>query len=164
MVIREPRPEDGEAVGRMHHASWMEAYSPLLQPDFFDGDSEARWITRWRQNLAQPDRAVSSRIALRGDEVIGLATAGPARPNDTAGPPVTERELWALYIRASEYGTGLATRLLDTVLPQGLAQLWVFEHNPRARTFYAKHGFIADGARHVFGSDHNHQPEIRMVR
>lgn len=40
----------------------------------------------------------------------------------------------------------------------------MFEANPRARAFYAKHGFRPDGARHVFGPDLGHQPEIRMVR
>lgn len=164
MEIREPRPEDAEAVALMHLASWQEAYAPLLQSDFFDEGSETRWVERWRRNLAAPDGTVVSRIAVVDDEVVGLAAAGPGRPNDTAGPSVADRELWAIYVRASEYGTGLASRLLDAVLPPGPAQLWVFEANPRARAFYEKHGFRPDGARHVFGPDHNHQPEIRMVR
>jgi GNAT superfamily N-acetyltransferase len=97
--------------------------------------------------------------------VLGFATCGPARPNATAGAPVRDRELWSLYVLAAEYGTGLASRLLEAVLPAGTpAELWVFEANPRARAFYAKHGFVPDGARHVFGPELQHQPEIRMVR
>ncbi len=104
-------------------------------------------------------------IAVRGAEVVGHASAGPARPNDTARAPVRVRELWSLYVRATEYGTGLASRLLETVLPAGVpAEVWVFEQNPRARAFYAKHGFVPDGARHVFGPELHHQAEIRMVR
>ena len=164
VVIREPTPADAEAVGRMHWASWREAYAALLPPDFFSEDGERGRIERWRRNLAEPRFGVTSRIALRGDEVVGLASAGPSRDNETAGPAVTERELWALYVRAAEYGTGLASRLLDAVLPPGPAELWVFEANPRARAFYATRGFVPDGARHVFGADLNHQPEIRMVR
>ncbi len=33
-----------------------------------------------------------------------------------------------------------------------------------SRAFYERHAFRADGARHVFGPDLNHQLEIRMVR
>jgi hypothetical protein len=40
----------------------------------------------------------------------------------------------------------------------------VFEANPRARAFSAKHDFAADGARHVVGPELHHQAEIRMVR
>ncbi|MFD1721048.1 GNAT family N-acetyltransferase [Amnibacterium endophyticum] len=165
MEIREPRPEDAEALGRMHHASWREAYSPLLPAEFWDHATEQGWVERWTANLAEPaDGGVASRIAVRDGTVLGFASAGPARPNASAGEPARDRELWALYVRASEYGSGLASLLLDAVLPPGPAELWVFEANPRARGFYAKHGFAPDGARHVFGPDLGSQPEIRMVR
>ena len=164
VVVREPDLADAEAVGRMHYASWREAYGPLLPADFFGDATEQRWIARWSANLATPAPGLTSRIALRGGTVVGLASAGPSRANETAGPPVADRELWALYVRASEYGTGLGTRLLDAVLPAGSAEVWVCEANPRARAFYSKHGFVPDGARHVFGGDLNHQAEIRLVR
>jgi hypothetical protein len=52
--------------------------------------------------------------------------------------------------------------LLDAVLPaRRSAELWVVEDNPRARRFYDKHGFAADGARFVDALD---IVEIRMVR
>ena len=104
-------------------------------------------------------------MALRGDEVLGFATVGPARENPTAGAPVRDRELWSIYVRASEYGSGLAGRLLEAVLPgQEPAELWVFEANARARRFYSRHGFEPDGARHVFGPELGRQAEIRLVR
>ncbi len=162
--IREPRIADGPSLGRMHYASWLEAYEPLLPEGFFGPATEARWIARWEVNLADPAEGTVSRIAVRDGGPVGLASAGPARPNETAGPPAAEHELWSLYVRASEYGTGLASRLLDAVLPAGPAELWVFEANARARAFYAKHGFAPDGARHVFGQDLGNQAEIRMVR
>ena len=165
-MIREATADDAEAIGRMHYASWREAYGPLLPDGFFSAEGEAGRVERWRRILAEPPAEASTlRIAVRGDEVVGLASAGPARPNDTAGPPVRDRELWALYVRANEYGTGLAHELLTAVLPDDVpAELWVFEANPRARAFYAKHGFAPDGARHVFGPDLGGQPEIRLVR
>lgn len=165
-TIREATAEDAEAIGRMHYASWREAYAPLLPDGFFSAEGEARRVAQWRRILAEPaDASTTLRIAVRGDEVIGFATEGPARPNETAGAPVRDRELWSLYVRASEYGTGLAHELLAAVLPDDVpAEVWVFEANPRARAFYAKHGFAPDGARHVFGPDLGGQPEIRLVR
>ena len=163
--IREAAPADAEAIGRMHFASWREAYAPLLPAGFFTREGEAQRIRGWTANLAEPAADTTLRIAVRGGDVVGFATAGPARPNDSAGAPVRDRELWALYVRAAEYGSGLAHELLAAVLPAGVpAELWVFEANPRARAFYGKHGFVPDGARHVFGPEWGDQAEIRLVR
>jgi GNAT superfamily N-acetyltransferase len=163
--IREPIPEDAEALGRMHWASWQEAYAPLLPGGFWTAEAEAARIAGWHRNLARPYPGSITMVAVRDGEIVGHASSGPARPNATAGAPVRDRELWSLYVLAAEYGTGLASRLLEAVLPAGTpAELWVFEANPRARAFYAKHGFVPDGARHVFGPELQHQPEIRMVR
>ena len=165
MLIRQAVPGDAEAIGRMHFASWREAYAPLLPEDFFSDEGEADRIDRWHRILAAPSGATVLRIATEGDEVVGFATSGPSRPNETAGAPVRDRELWSLYVRASAYGSGLAHELLVAVLPEGVpAELWVFEANPRARAFYTRQGFVPDGARHVFGPELHHQAEIRMVR
>ena len=165
MEMRAPEPADAAAIGRMHHAAWREAYAHLLPEGFFGGEAEARWVKRWTANLAEPHADAVSRIAVRDGAVVGLATAGPGRANETGGPPVRDRELWALYVRASEYGSGLAHELLLAVLPDDVpAELWVFERNPRAVAFYRKHGFVPDGARHVFGPEFGGQPEIRLVR
>jgi GNAT superfamily N-acetyltransferase len=164
-MIRGATAEDAEALGRMHWAAWREAYASLLPDGYFTGDGEERRIAGWRRILAEPEDGVVLRIAVRDDEVVGFASSGPARPNETAGPPVRDRELWAMNVRASEYGSGLAHELLAAVLPDDEpAELWVFEANPRARAFYAKHGFAPDGARVVLGPDWGDQPEIRLVR
>jgi RimJ/RimL family protein N-acetyltransferase len=164
-MIREATADDAEALGRMHYASWREAYAPLLPDGFFSPEGEDDRIERWRRILATPSDRVTLRIAVRGDAVIGFAASGPSRPNETTGAPVRDRELWSAYVLASEYGSGLAHELLTAVLPDDVpAELWVFEANPRARAFYGKHGFAPDGARHVFGPEWGGQPEIRMVR
>lgn len=56
-------------------------------------------------------------------------------------------ELYAVYVRASQYGTGLGHRLLEAAIGDAPAYLWVFEANVRARGFYARQGFEPDGAR-----------------
>lgn len=58
-----------------------------------------------------------------------------------------------LGVLAAEAGTGLAQQLLQqglrTIRERGYAaaRLWVLTENHRARAFYAKHGWIADGTR-----------------
>jgi GNAT superfamily N-acetyltransferase len=149
----------------MHYGSCRDAYSPFLPPEFWGEATEQRWINSWVKDLQAAEPESTTWIALRGSEILGFATVGPARQNPTAGTPVRDRELWSIYVRASEYGSGLADGLLETVLPQGApAELWVFEANDRARRFYSRRGFEPDGARHVFGLELGHQAEIRMVR
>lgn len=136
--IREPTADDAEAIGRMHHASWAEAYSALLPPEFWDGFRPESRVALWRRLLEHRRPEQLAAVALVDDEVVGVA---------------------------SHQGTGIAQRLLEEVLPSGTpAQLWVFEQNPRARRFYERNGFAPDGARHVFGPELGGQPEIRLIR
>ena len=71
-------------------------------------------------------------------------------------------ELYALYVRASQYGAGVGHRLIEAAIGDVPAYLWVFEANDRARGFYARHGFEPDGSRKPepsFG-----EPEVRLRR
>ena len=100
-----------------------------------------------------------------GDVVVGFASAGPPAAGtsepDGSAPP-RERQLQAIYVRARLHGTGVADRLMESSLGTGPAHLWVFEENPRARAFYARHGFTPDGARAL--DDWTGAPEVRLVR
>jgi GNAT superfamily N-acetyltransferase len=62
---------------------------------------------------------------LRDGEILGFATVGPTWQNPTTGTRARDRELWSIYLRASEYGSGLADRLLETVLPQQAQLAWL---------------------------------------
>ena len=163
--LRPPSPADGERLARMHYASWRDAYASFLPAQFWGEATERRWISRWNASLESPRPGSVTWVAVRDGEILGFATAGPARQNPSAGAPVRDRELWSIYVRASEYGSGLADRLMEAVLPQRApAELWVFEANDRARRFYSRHGFAPDGARHLFGAELGGAAEIRLVR
>ena len=79
-------------------------------------------------------------------------------PDCVTGPaPI---ELWRFYVARGFHGQGVAQALMDRVTTEarerGARTLWlgVWEHNARARAFYAKCGF-ADAGKHIFlfGSD-----------
>ena len=64
-------------------------------------------------------------------------------------------ELWRFYVDRRWHGRGIAPALMDRVKSEarlrGARTLWlgVWEHNARARAFYAKWGFI-DVGEHIF--------------
>jgi ribosomal protein S18 acetylase RimI-like enzyme len=97
-------------------------------------------------------------VAEAGGELVGFSVVGPGRDEDAPAPT----ELYAIYARATWWGSGLGQLLWDAVDPDEPCSLWVLEANDRARAFYRRNGFVADGAReHYSGLD---AWEIRMVR
>ncbi|WP_280458800.1 GNAT family N-acetyltransferase [Nocardia carnea] len=151
------RPEHAHALAVCHIACWREAYHALVPDHVLAAlDPERRAATVER--TAREPRGTFL-VAESGSEVVGFVHYGA--PSEY--PAVAERELSALYVRASWYGTGLAQALLEAVLIPGKScSLWVFEQNPRARAFYSKYGFVPDGTARAerFATT----TEIRMVR
>ncbi|WP_245722006.1 GNAT family N-acetyltransferase [Nocardia crassostreae] len=149
--------EHVRSLAECHIACWREAYQELVPAhvlDAFDVDRLAEQNERMR--VEYPDL---NTVAVVGDEVIGFAREGAA-PDESA---VTPRQLFALYVRAAWYGTGVAHDLMRAVLVEDAdTSLWVFEENPRAQAFYKKYGFELDGERRV--EAFTPALEVRMVR
>ncbi|HWU45805.1 MAG TPA: GNAT family N-acetyltransferase [Humibacter sp.] len=166
LLIRDVVAADAEALGRMHHASWVEAYSSLLPDEFWHTYLPETRIEQYRRSLLEPQPGTRLVVAEVDGAIVGHAMTGPG--TDGAGglyPAVREREVYSIYVLAAHHGSGLGQSLLDAVLaPDEAAQLWVFENNPRAIAFYRRNGFTPNGTRHVFGARFGNQPEIRMVR
>lgn len=139
-TVREARVEDAEAFSSCHVACWREAYATLWGQERLDEIDEAALAETRRQEIAAG--AAKHMLAERNGEVIGVAIAGPSR--DENSPTATE--LYAIYVRAAHYGSGVSTMLLDAVLQGQPALLWVYRDNARASAFYINHGFIPDGA------------------
>jgi len=146
---------DSPGIGACHLACWRETYAPLLSPGFFGGRS----APDWSRVLADPVPGQDVVIAEVDGEVVGLAHAVPSRDD----PPVRPIELTTLYLRAARHGSGLGQALLDAVLGDRPASLWVAELNPRARRFYARNGFAPDGARKTLAPWEG-LVEVRLVR
>ena len=155
--VRPARPDDAEPLGRCHLDCWREAYTGLVDgPGFHAALTRVdERVERWRQILAGPPGTV---VAVAAGEVVGFASAGPQRDDDLDLPV----ELYALYVRRARWGTGLGRELLQAVLGDAASSLWVFRDNARARGFYARHGYLPDGAEKV--EDFFGGVEVRMVR
>jgi GNAT superfamily N-acetyltransferase len=159
-AVRRAVPADAEAFAACHLACWREAFADIWDAERFDGLDLGRMASRRRKEI---EAGVADHFLVEGDgsddgnEVIGIAIAGPARDDDAP----TERELYAIYIREAHQGSGLADDLLEAAIDATPATLWVYRDNPRASAFYVHHDFIPDGDERV---DSEGILEIRMVR
>jgi GNAT superfamily N-acetyltransferase len=155
-TLRPAGPADVRAIAEFQTRAWRTTYRGLVPQDYLDRmDADVR-EARWGRRL----RTVSRRIALAETDgaVLGVVSWGRAPAED--GLPALE--LKSLYVDPARHGTGLAATLLEFAIGGADAQLWCYEANPRARAFYAKHGFHPDGT--VGVDPDTGVREIRLVR
>jgi len=155
VVIRRGTPADAEALAHLHVDVWDEAYTGLVPQGILDDRREkvAERVERWRDILGQER---TTWLAEDREGLIGFASVGPARDNDMDDLP----ELWALYVRAAYWGTGVGYALFETAIGDRAAYLWVLAGNERAIRFYERQGFRLDGTE----DEHDEGVHVRMVR
>src|SRR5699024_5922173 len=163
-TIDVPDLTDVDDLARVHVHGWEVAYGHVLHgEEWFGPPAIARRVEHWTRWLTPgTPEADEGRFRVGRDAtgtVVGLAASWPPRDPE----PVRERELSVLYVEAAWHGTGLARALVDALLGDAPASLWVAEDNPRALRFYEKPGFAADGARQVV-ERRPQLPDARMVR
>lgn len=163
--IRRPEVGDAEALAYLHLDVWEDAYTGLMPQQVFEDRREqvADRIAMWKDILGAGEtegEQATTWIAEDSDRLVGFVSVGPARDDDMGQEAAQTEELYALYVRASSWDTGLGYALLRTVLADRAGYLWVLEANTRAVRFYERQGFVLDGA--------VQEPEVgrhaRMVR
>lgn len=113
------------------------------------------------------DPEILTLIAEADGAAIGYAQlkAGHVPECVTGGQPM---ELWRFYLSREWHGRGVAQPLMERVKAaareRGAKTLWlgVWEHNDRARGFYAKCGFVEAG-QHIFLFGTDPQTDVVMV-
>jgi ribosomal protein S18 acetylase RimI-like enzyme len=140
LEIREARVRDARGIARVHVDCWRTTYAGLLPQTLLDALDYDHREAIWREALqiADESRRVAF-VAVRGDEIVGFANAGPARhrTSDERG------EVYAIYVLAEQQRTGIGRALFRAVMA-GLHEadlepivLWVLQGNP-ASAFYEK--------------------------
>ena len=164
-TIDTPRLEDAPVIARVHVEGWRAAYAHLLEDHerWFGTSALERRTAQWTSMLTpgSPNHGISTVRVGRGadGQVVGFASSGAQRDPDAG----RDLELYSLYIDRDWYGTGLGRTLVEAVIGEEPASVWVTEDNPRARRFYEKLGFAPDGSRKV--EEHlGNLLDIRMVR
>lgn len=156
LIIRPATVDDAEGIARVHATSWRETYGRFV--DDSDNDpwfSVDRRIDMWRSNLKED--ASATVVAEDESGIIGFGAAQETHEPDAARP----EELTMLYVLARAHGSGAGQAILDAVLGQRPASLWVAADNPRAHSFYRRNGFNADGTTSSFGPI---ETTVRLVR
>jgi GNAT superfamily N-acetyltransferase len=138
LIVRRAGEADAEALVRAHEAAWDATIAPIVGTPLAQLAPLEDRIEQARAQLTDPPGTACAWVAERDSEIVGMATAG-------------DRELRNLYVAPSEWGSGVARELmrvgLEWLAAGGVdeAVLWVGEANARARRFYEREGWTADG-------------------
>jgi GNAT superfamily N-acetyltransferase len=156
--VRPAGVEDARGIAEAHVLAWQQTYAHLVPSEILAGVSVEQRELRWTQILARPGLDVA--VATDDGAVVGFASAH----TDVDSNEPRDRELESIYLLAGQHGSGLGQRLLDAVIGDAPAFLWVAEDNPRARAFYVRNGFVPDGTTKVGPVAGTPVLEVRMVR
>ncbi|WP_086560253.1 GNAT family N-acetyltransferase [Streptomyces africanus] len=159
---------DCDRVAEIRVRGWQSAYRGLIPQSYLDGLSVAEDAERRRGHLAQAGAGVVNLVAeVVGGEVVGWACHGPYRDGELL---THDAELYAVYVHPEHLGQGTGQALLAESVARcaaaghGRLLLWVLKGNGRARRFYERAGFEADGAEEPFEVDGVTVPEVRYAR
>ncbi|MBK4347432.1 GNAT family N-acetyltransferase [Lacisediminihabitans changchengi] len=159
-TVRPATVDDIEAIVDLRIAGWRVAYAHVMSADFLDRLAARRDVEAARRRARFDDPSTRQIVGECDGRIVGWGMAGPSTDDDAPAA----QELYALYVHPELHGSGLASALLEAVIGRNPASLWVLGANPRARAFYSREGFVADGASKMLDGELSHIPEIRMVR
>jgi GNAT superfamily N-acetyltransferase len=148
VVIRAMQSADTEAVGRVHARAWQATYSNVMPAAFLAAIDPVARGEQW-------DITIGRRLPLHAQLVadvdgvpVGFAAVGLAR-NDKQ----RRGEVYAINVDPDWIGRGVGQPLfsgaIDALRGMGFKAelvLWVVRENARARHFYERNGWVADGA------------------
>ncbi|MFJ1968532.1 GNAT family N-acetyltransferase [Streptomyces sp. NPDC087903] len=158
---------DCDRVAEIRVRGWQSAYRGLMPQPHLDALSVTADAERHRARFTRGDGSVLNLVAERGGELVGWACHGPYRDEELR---TEDAELYAIYVDPGHYGAGVGHALLQESVRHRTAAghdrmfLWVLEGNTRARRFYERAGFRADGAEEPYEVDGVPVPEVRYVR
>lgn len=161
-------PADCDRVAEIRVRGWQSAYRGLIPQSYLEGLSIAQDAERRRAHLAHAGAGVVNLVAEdTGGEVVGWVCHGPYRDGEVR---TADAEVYAVYVHPDHLGRGAGQALLAESAARCSAAghhrllLWVLKGNGRARRFYERAGFHADGAEVPFEVAGVTVPEVRYAR
>lgn len=169
--LRAATATDARAVAEVHFAGWAWAYRGVLPDEVVSARTVEDREGQWRVGFSSDRRDGGGGLVAEGPagRIVGFAAFGPAAAEHAVDPPPRSGEVYAIYLLEEAAGRGIGRRLLsaavDRLRDNGYdhAVLWVLATNSRARRFYERAGWHADGAvgRHRFECDE--RPIVRYA-
>lgn len=148
VTYRDATIADAAALAELGARSFAETFGHLYQPTDLALFLQNHTTEAWAAELADPGFTV--RIAESAGALVAYAKLGP--PQLPFHPRGRAAELRQFYVLGPWQGSGVAQALIkwviDTARGQGADDLYlsVFTDNHRARRFYEKFGFEAEGS------------------
>ncbi|WKX14359.2 GNAT family N-acetyltransferase [Streptomyces sp. NL15-2K] len=158
---------DCERVAEIRVRGWQSAYAGLMPQSYLDALSVTEDAAQHRARFIAGDGSVVNLVAEQDGDIVGWVCHGPYRSGEVCTP---DAELYAIYVDPGRYGGGIGQALLQESLRRcsdaghERVFLWVVERNIRARRFYERAGFRADGTEEPFEVDGVAVPEVRYAR
>jgi RimJ/RimL family protein N-acetyltransferase len=165
--VRPATVDDSDQIARAHIRTWQAAYAHVLPAAYLASFDPPVWAERRRRLIAEQTPPDGCYVAEVDDAIVGHATVGRFRDGDGVRDPDVG-EILAIYVVPEQWSAGVGPALLragmDHLVRHGLSEirLWVIADNPRARRFYERFGFVADGGSRLVpvGADY---PDARPV-
>lgn len=176
--VRPALVSDAEPIARVHVRSWQQAYRGMVPDDYLDALSPTGRAQRLREMLSVEDGPFRTLVVCPDDngqagEARGFAHIGPYREQGSEEIDDKVGEVLAIYVDPAWQGQGAGRALMDAAVAWQAARgrdevrLWVLDANWKARRFYERYGFVADGATSMFGLDAGEGrvelPEVRYA-
>ena len=142
LLIRPATADDAEELVRANEAAWNAGMAQVADKKLGELAPFEGRVSRYREAIAAVPPGMRLWVAERDGRIVGHATVAVDK---------TLGELSALYVVPEEWGSGVAGALHDEAvvgmreLGATEATLWVVEGNTRARRFYEREGWSADG-------------------
>jgi ribosomal protein S18 acetylase RimI-like enzyme len=154
--VRVATVDDIAAIAEFQTGAWNDSYRDLVPAEYLARMTVQTRTERWGGRIRSGDRQI---LLMQTDGQIEVVASVGARSDDRPGPRL---ELMSLYVDPQLRGPGLGQRMLDLVVGDRAAVLWVFRDNVRAIDFYRRHGFEIDG--HGLTDDDTQRQLARMTR
>jgi ribosomal protein S18 acetylase RimI-like enzyme len=153
---RDATVDDARELAELGAATFTDTFGHLYQPDDLAVFLRNHSLEAWQKELT--DAAFAVRVAERDGTMVGYAKLGPPHlPFESRGEAA---ELRQLYVVEAMKGQGVAHALMDWIIEGARNRradylyLSVFTDNHRARRFYEKLGFEAEGTYHFMVGNH----------
>jgi ribosomal protein S18 acetylase RimI-like enzyme len=139
--FREARPEDAQAVARLHADSWQRHYRGAYSDAFLSAEAPEYLEQRWKQRLAAPSPQAITLLAESDGVVVGLVHT--VLDDDPVWGGFIDNLHVQYALKRQRVGSRLMALSAQAVRSRSASwglHLWVLEQNTAAQAFYAARG------------------------
>jgi len=164
--LRRATTDDAAGIAQVHADGWQRAHLGLLPPEYIACKGSRAHEDFWRQELMvePPDR--EPWVALLDERIIGFASGGIARDDDT------DRgigEIYQLFVTPECRDEGVRSSLINHIVrdlrKHGFerAVFWILEADATMRAFAEHVGMRTDGSTRLEDCGGTQVPEVRYT-